>query len=234
MSEQPSPQPTEPEVDEPACDEAAFDEPQLDELLAEEPDADEPGESYDVHATPSGVRGAVEAVLMIVEEPVTPAQLAVAIAVPEAEVIQAIAELLTAYERDGRGFVLREINGAWRVYSHPAYAPVVERFVIDGQQAKLTQASLETLAVVAYRQPVSRARVSAVRGVSVDGVIRTLATRGLIAEVGHDQESGAILYGTTSYFLQRMGLSSLEELPALAPFLPTADILDEIAEQGRG
>ena len=110
---------------------------------------------------------------------------------------------------------------------------MVEKFLLDGQQAKLTQAALETLAVVAYRQPVAAARVSAVRGVNVDGVIRTLLTRGLIEEVGAEDESGAILYGTTPYFLQRIGLGSLDELPALAPFLPEVDALDELAEQGR-
>ena len=119
------------------------------------------------------------------------------------------------------------------MYSRHEYAPVVERFVLDGQQARLTQASLETLAVIAYRQPVSRSRVAAVRGVNVDGVIRTLLSRGLIEERGHDEESTAILYGTTSYFLERLGLQDLDDLPALAPYLPEVDLLDEIAEGGR-
>jgi segregation and condensation protein B len=119
------------------------------------------------------------------------------------------------------------------MYSRHEYAPVVERFVLDGQQARLTQASLETLAVIAYRQPVSRSRVAAVRGVNVDGVIRTLLSRGLIEEIGQDAESTATLYGTTSYFLERLGLGSLDELPALAPYLPEVDVLDEIAEGGR-
>jgi segregation and condensation protein B len=107
---------------------------------------------------------------------------------------------------------------------------VVERFVVGGQQARLTQAALETLAVVAYRQPVSRARVSAVRGVNVDGVMRTLVARGLVQEQGTDRESGAILYSTTSYFLERLGLTSVDELPALAPYLPEIDVLDELGE----
>ena len=128
-----------------------------------------------------------------------------------------------------RGFTLRNVAGGWRMYSRAEYAPVVERFVLDGQQARLTQASLETLAVIAYRQPVSRARVSAVRGVNVDGVVRTLMSRGLIEEV---EESGAILYRTTPFFLQRMGLSSLDELPPLAPFLPDVDVIDELIEEG--
>ena len=119
------------------------------------------------------------------------------------------------------------------MYSRSDYAPVVEKFLLDGQQAKLTQASLETLAVIAYRQPVSRARVGAVRGVNVDGVVRTLISRGLVEERGQG-EGGAILYGTTTYFLQRLGISSLDELPPLAPYLPDVDVLDEIAEGGRG
>ena len=138
------------------------------------------------------------------------------------------------YAEQQRGFTLRSVAGGWRVYSRSDYAPVVEKFLLDGQQAKLTQASLETLAVIAYRQPVSRSRVSAVRGVNVDGVVRTLLTRGLIEELGAEEESGAILYGTTAYFLQRLGLGSLDDLPALAPYLPEVDVLDELAEQGRG
>ena len=137
------------------------------------------------------------------------------------------------YAAQFRGFSLRRVGDGWRYYSRADYAPVVERFLLDGQQARLTQAALETLAVIAYRQPVSRSRVSAVRGVNVDGVIRTLLSRGLIEEVGHDTESTAILYGTTSHFLERMGLSSLDELPALAPYLPDVDVLDEIIERGR-
>ncbi|NAZ88379.1 hypothetical protein GTR00_20140 [Kineococcus sp. T90] len=116
--------------------------------------------------------------------------------------------------------VLRLAGGGWRVYSRPEHADVVEAFLLDGQTAKLTQAALETLAIVAYRQPVSRARVSAVRGVSVDGVMRTLLTRGLVTEAGVEATSGATLYRTTEEFLQRVGLGSLDELPPLAPFLP--------------
>ena len=120
-----------------------------------------------------------------------------------------------------------------QVYSRSDYAPVVEKFLLDGQQARLTQASLETLAVIAYKQPVSRSRIGAVRGVNVDGVVRTLLSRGLIEERG-EGEGGAILYGTTPYFLQRLGLDSLDDLPPLAPYLPDVDLLDEIAEAGRG
>jgi len=132
------------------------------------------------------------------------------------------------YDEAGRGFELREVAGGWRFYTRASCAAYVERFVLDGQQARLTQAALETLAVVAYRQPVSRARVSAVRGVNCDGVMRTLVLRGLIAEDGTDPDTGAILFGTTSYFLERLGLASLADLPPLAPFLP--DDLDEAEE----
>jgi segregation and condensation protein B len=129
-----------------------------------------------------------------------------------------------------RGFSLRKINGGWRFYSHPSYSAVVEKFVLDGQQSRLTQAALETLSVIAYRQPVSRARVSAIRGVNVEAVMKTLITRGLVEESGLEHETGAILYKTTSYFLERLGLNSLEDLPALAPYLPDLDGLDEILD----
>ena len=125
-----------------------------------------------------------------------------------------------------RGFELRYVAGGWRFYTRAEYAPAVERFVLDGQQARLTQAALETLAVVAYRQPVSRSRVSAVRGVNCDGVMRTLLQRGLVAEAGTEPETGAILYVTTNYFLERMGLRGLDELPELAPFLPEAEAIE--------
>lgn len=190
--------------------------------------ADEPT-AIDLDAFPSGARGALEAVLMVVEEPVTELALASTLQLPPPQVSSLLAELKDDYDRAGRGFELREVAGGWRMFSRAEYAPVVERFVIDGQQARLTQASLETLAVVAYRQPVSRSRVSAVRGVNVDGVMRTLVTRGLVEERGTDGESGAILYGTTSYFLERLGLTSIDELPALAPFLPEVDALDDVA-----
>ena len=149
------------------------------------------------------------------------------------DVEAALAELEEGYAAQKRGFTLRQVGGGWRIYSRPDFAPVVGKFILDGQQARLTQASLETLAVIAYRQPVSRSRVAAVRGVNVDGVIRTLISRGLIEERGSDEESTATLYGTTPYFLERLGLQSLDDLPALAPYLPEVDVLDEIAESGR-
>ena len=189
--------------------------------------------AFDVGSFPGGLRSAVEAVLMVVDEPVTELALASALEVPVPDVEAALAELEDGYAAQQRGFTLRQVGGGWRIYSRADYAPVVSKFLLDGQQAKLTQASLETLAVIAYRQPVSRSRVAAVRGVNVDGVIRTLLTRGLIEEVGSDEESTAHLYGTTSYFLERLGLQSLDDLPALAPYLPEVDMLDEIAESGR-
>jgi segregation and condensation protein B len=189
--------------------------------------------AFDVADFPGGIPAALEAVLMVVDEPVSALSLAAVLEQPLKDVEAALAELEEGYAAQRRGFTLRHVGGGWRMYSRHEYAPVVERFVLDGQQARITQASLETLAVIAYRQPVSRSRVAAVRGVNVDGVIRTLLTRGLIEEVGQDEESTAILYGTTSYFLERLGLQSLNDLPALAPYLPEVDVLDEIAEGGR-
>ena len=186
--------------------------------------------AFDINDFSGGARGAIEAVLMVIDEPVTEMTLASALELPVDDVIGHLHALATDYDEGNRGFTLRAIAGGWRVYSRSEYAPVVEKFLLDGQQAKLTQASLETLAVIAYRQPISRSRIGAVRGVNVDGVVRTLVTRGLIQEMGAEGESGAILYGTTSYFLQRLGLGSLDELPALAPYLPEVDVLDELAD----
>ena len=166
------------------------------------------------------LRAALEAVLMVADEPVQARALARATGENPDEVDLLLRELAGEYSEQGRGFELREVGGGWRVYSRAEHADVVEAFLLDGQTAKLTQAALETLAIVAYRQPVSRARVSAVRGVSVDGVMRTLLTRGLVTEAGVEATSGATLYRTTEEFLQRMGLAGLEELPPLAPFLP--------------
>jgi segregation and condensation protein B len=186
----------------------------------------------EVDALPRGARGAIEAVLMVVEEPVDELTLASALGITTARVELLLGELAEEYDRDGRGFELRHVAGGWRIYSRPDYAPVVERFLLEGQTAKLTQAALETLAIVAYRQPVSRARVGAVRGVNVDAVMRTLVGRGLVEEAGNDPETGAVLYRTTNYFLHRIGLRSLDDLPALAPFLPEVDALDEIGVGG--
>jgi segregation and condensation protein B len=166
------------------------------------------------------VRAALEAVLMVADEPVPARALARATGENPDEVDLLLRELAGEYSEQGRGFELREVGDGWRMYSRAEHADVVEAFLLDGQTAKLTQAALETLAIVAYRQPVSRARVSAVRGVSVDGVMRTLLTRGLVCEAGVEATSGATLYRTTEEFLQRMGLDGLDQLPPLAPFLP--------------
>jgi segregation and condensation protein B len=179
----------------------------------------------------ASVAGALEALLLLAAEPVTEFELAQAVEVPEAVVAEALAELVAFYNETGRGFELRQVGGGWRYYTRDEYADLITRYVLEGQTSKLSQAALETLAVVAYTQPISRARVSAVRGVNVDGVMRTLLSRGLIEEVGHDQESGAVLFATTSYFLERMGLKSLDELPPLAPQLPEVDELE--AELGQ-
>jgi len=189
--------------------------------------------AFDINDFPGGARGAIEAVLMVVDEPVTEMSLASALELPVDDVVEHLHALAADYDAGNRGFTVKAIAGGWRIYSRADYAPVVEKFLMDGQRARLTQASLETLAVIAYRQPISRARVGAVRGVNVDGVVRTLHSRGLIEEMGAEGENGATLYGTTSFFLERLGLGSLDELPALAPYLPEVDVLDELAEQSR-
>jgi segregation and condensation protein B len=170
---------------------------------------------------------ALEAVLMIADQPLDHLSLAQAVGAPPGDVLEALRCLAAEYTEQGRGFDLREVGGGWRFYTREEFAPVVEQFVVEGQQARLTQAALETLAVVAYRQPISRGRVSAIRGVNVDGVMRTLLARGLVEEAGADAETGAHLYTTTSYFLERMGLANVEELPEIAPFLPEMDDFED-------
>jgi segregation and condensation protein B len=172
------------------------------------------------------LRPALEAVLMVADQPLDQVSLATAVGYPVAEVLAALEGLAAEYDETGRGFELRNVAGGWRFSTREAFGPVVERFVLEGQQARLTQAALETLAVVAYKQPVSRSRVSAIRGVNVDGVMRTLVSRGLVEEAGTDAETGAHLYRTTSYFLERIGVNSLDQLPELAPFVPDMDDMD--------
>lgn len=188
-------------------------------------------------ALPEQRLAALEAVLMVVDEPVPAAALAEVLQMPTGQVTDLLHQLAADYRGEGggrrRGFELREVAGGWRVYSAREYADVVGQFVVAGQTARLTQAALETLAVVAYRQPVTRGTVSAIRGVSVDSVVRTLMARGLVEEAGTDEHSGAILYRTTAYFLERMGLTSLEDLPPLAPYLPQLDALGELEEDMR-
>jgi len=176
-----------------------------------------------------GLRTALEAILMVVDEPVGEVLLAQVTERPTEEVLAALHGLVADYDEAGRGFELRQVAGGWRYYSRSSCSAYVERFVLDGQQARVTQAALETVAVVAYRQPVSRARVSAVRGVNVDGVMRTLVARGLVEEAGREDglgEGGSVLYRTTSHFLERLGLNSVDDLPDLAPFLPELDEAD--------
>ena len=177
-----------------------------------------------------GLRAALEAILLVADEPVPVVVLAQVLERPRNEVAAELRDLAEEYVQEGRGFDLREVAGGWRFYTREDCAPLVERFVSDAQEVRLTQAALETLAVVAYRQPVSRARVSAVRGVNCDGVIRTLVLRGLVEDCGTDTETGAILYRTTGYFLERLGLPALSDLPELAPFLP--DHLDDELDPG--
>ncbi|MFC4785199.1 SMC-Scp complex subunit ScpB [Nocardioides sp. MAHUQ-72] len=178
----------------------------------------------------AALRPALEAVLMVADQPLDALALASAVGYPVTEVVAALEGLAEEYTAQGRGFELRNVAGGWRFYTREEYAGVVEAFVLEGQQARLTQAALETLAVVAYKQPVSRARVSAIRGVNVDGVMRTLLTRGLVEEAGQDGETGANLYRTTGYFLERIGIGSLDELPELAPYLPDMDDLEDDLE----
>jgi len=175
---------------------------------------------------PETLRAALEAILIVVDEPVSEVVLAQVLERPTATVAAAVRDLAERYTVERRGFELRQAAGGWRMYTRDDFAPYVERFVLDGQQVRLTQAALETLAVIAYKQPVSRSRVSAIRGVNCDGVIRTLLTRGLIEECGAEPETGAHLYRTTTLFLERMGINSTDELPELAPFLP-----DELPEE---
>jgi segregation and condensation protein B len=191
----------------------------------------EAGGPEDAHLAGLQLRGALEAVLLIVDEPADPTLLAQVLTTPEPEIIAMLRALQAEYDEARRGFELREIAGGWRLYTRAEFAPYVERFVLEGQQARITQAALETLAVVAYRQPVSRTRVSAVRGVNVDGVMRTLVSRGLVEEAGADHESGAILYRTSQHFLERLGLNELSELPNLADFLPESTTIDELEDE---
>lgn len=180
-------------------------------------------------AAPS-LGAALEALLIVAVEPLSTVDLAEATRHPVDDVAARLRELAEEYASAERGFALREVAGGWRFYTSESCSGMVEQWVLDGQQARLTQASLETLAVIAYRQPVSRARISAVRGVNVDGVLRTLQSRGLIEEAGIDPSSQATLFRTTPYFLERMGIASLEDLPPLAEHLPDLAELDAVID----
>lgn len=202
------------------------------EGVQEELDATDAVDEPEELGAPS-LSAALEALLLLADEPMSVVALAQATRQTTDDVEETLRVLVQEYDEAVRGFELREIAGGWRYYTRAECSPVVERHVLDGQQARLTQASLETLAVIAYRQPVTRGRVGAVRGVNVDGVIRTLVARGLIEEAGHDDESQAILYRTTSTFLERLGIASLDDLPPLAEHLPDLadleDVLDSVA-----
>ena len=219
--------------------------------MTEEQPAADADEQLDVGSLPGGAKAAVEAVLMVLDQPATATELAAGLNLTVAVVERLLAELQREYNgytvkapdmdvasdagfsASPRGFELRNIAGGWRIYSRTDFADVVGRFVLEGQTARLTQAALETLAVIAYRQPVSRARVSAIRGVNVDSVVRTLTQRGLVEDAGNDPESGAVLYRTTSYFLERMGIGSVADLPQLSPHLPGLEGIEEFYDAGR-
>ncbi|MCH9815060.1 MAG: SMC-Scp complex subunit ScpB [Actinomycetia bacterium] len=162
------------------------------------------------------------------DEPITVTELAEVCGAQADDIEATLLDLAAQYSLQERGFELREVTGAWRFYTSASCADLVARYVTDGRQAKLTQAALETLAIIAYRQPVSRAHVASVRGVNADGVIRTLLSRGLAAEVGEDPATGAILFGTTGHFLDRMGLSSVSELPPIADHLPDLHSMEDL------
>jgi segregation and condensation protein B len=181
------------------------------------------------NVAPEQLSAALEAILFVVEAPVTVTALATAVQQPTGAVKQALQALRTSYDERGAGIELRDVADGVRIYTRAEHAGAVEQFLHEGQRSRLTQAALETLAVIAYRQPVTRSRISAIRGVNVDGVVRTLLARGLIVEVGTDPETGGGLFRTTDLFLEKMGLTSLEELPSLAPLLPDVDGLDAIA-----
>jgi segregation and condensation protein B len=216
-----------------------------------QPEADGGAEGTDVSRLPGGARAALEAVLMVIDQPATATELAAGLNLTVDVVEGLLAELQREYNgytgnapdvddasmhgfsATPRGFELRNIAGGWRIYSRTEFADLVGGFVLEGQTARLTQAALETLAVIAYRQPVSRARVSAIRGVNVDSVVRTLTQRGLIEVSGTDPESGTTLYRTTSHFLERMGIGSVAELPQLSPHLPGLEGIEEFYDAER-
>ncbi len=215
----PSPAPVELEVVDPP-------EPAVEELVP----ADEDAALFALARAagdrdPAELRGGLEALLFVVDAPVDEATLAAALQCPVREVRAGLVALAEEYEQRRGGVTLRRVGEGWRVYTREEHAAVVERYLLEGQRSRLTQAALETLAVVAYRQPVTRARISAIRGVGVDAVVRTLVNRGLISECGSDPDTGGGLYATTPLFLERLGLTSLAELPALAPLVPETSTL---------
>jgi segregation and condensation protein B len=201
--------------------------------LAPEPaESDEAAESDESGLPPLAEDGklvaALEALLLVVDSPTTEELLATTLDQPVSRVTETLNRMAAELADRGSGIDLRRVGEGWRYFTRDAFAPFVEKLLLDGQRAKLTRAALESLAVIAYRQPVTRARVAAVRGVNVDGVIRTLLARGLIEETGTDPDTSGILYRTTDLFLERLGLSSLEDLPPIAPLLPEVDAIDDV------
>jgi segregation and condensation protein B len=177
-------------------------------------------------------RRAIEAVLMVADAPVEPSLLAQLLEITPALVAQVCDEMAARYRNEDRGFVLARVAGGYRFQSHPDMAPYIERFVLEGQSARLSAASMETLAIVAYKQPISRAQVAAIRGVNADAVLRTLCQRGYVSEVGRDPGPGqAVLYGTTPLVLERLGIDKIEDLPPLGDFVPGPEVMDAL-EQG--
>jgi segregation and condensation protein B len=174
-------------------------------------------------------RRALEAIIMVTDSPLEAQMLAQLTEQTVEQVDAQLIELAAEYEKQERGFQLAHVAGGWRFQSHPMMAPYVERFVLEGQSAKLSAAALETLAIVAYKQPLSRAQIAAIRGVSVDSVVRTLEQRGYIDEVARDPGPGqAVLFGTTALFLERLGINSISDLPAVADFVPGADVVEAL------
>jgi segregation and condensation protein B len=207
------------EADERSREEQVTDERSREEQVTDEPELDD-----------TELDSVLEALLLVVDTPVSVDALAVATNQTPARVVDRLRVLADGWATRDSGIDLREAGGGWRMYTRAKYAPYVEKLLLDGTRSKLTRAALETLAVVAYRQPVTRARVSAVRGVNVDAVIRTLVARGLITEAGTDVDSGAVTFATTELFLERLGLSSLTDLPDIAPLLPNVDVIDDLSE----
>lgn len=194
----------------------------------EPPTPDEPGSGPAPPPLREGMSlsAALEAVLFVVDAPVAVSALAAAFQRPGPDLEAGLISLQESLDARGSGLELRRVASGVRLYTRPDYAPWVTSFLLEGQRSRLSQAALETLAVIAYRQPVTRAKISAIRGVNVDSVVRTLTSRGLIAETETDPDTGGGLYCTTDLFLEKMGLRSLAELPSLAPMLPDVDTLD--------
>ena len=175
------------------------------------------------------IRRAIEAILMVAIDPVSPSVLAQLFEVPVDEIEQICDSMVDHYGQEQSGFMLVHIGGGYRFQSNPEQAQWVERFVLEGQSRKLTAAAMETLAIVAYKQPISRAQISAIRGVDVEGVMRNLQQRGLIDEVSRDVGPGnAVLYGTTQEFLERMGINSTTDLPPLGEFVPGPEVVEAL------